>query len=360
MNKAQPPCVVDVFRRINQTAAALLMVLSLNAYGVGPTKDAPMTSIQQPATLQPGDTIMLIAPASAPREARVRRAAERLEAMGYQVILSDGFFERQGYLAGDDATRAAELQAAFANPDVDAVFPVTGGFGATRILSLIDFEAIADQPKIFIGFSDITALHIALQQKSNLATFHTPNPQWGLGSEDGMHPLADRFFWPALTQATGYTIDPAIDNPDAEVAPRTVTPGVAQGPIIGGNLAVLHALMGTPWEVQTAGKILFLEDVNESPYRVDRMLRTLKDAGKFDDVAGVLLGRFTKAEPDEDDGHTIDDVIDDYFADATFPVIAHFPAGHVSDNATLPFGVPAEMNADELTLRVIESPTVSR
>lgn len=320
-----------------------------------------MTATQRPAMLQPGDTIMFIAPAGPPREKNVRLAAERLESMGYRVILPDGFFARQGYLAGDDATRAVEFQAAFADPEVDAVFPVTGGFGATRILALIDFDVIAAQPKVFIGFSDITALHTALQQQANLATFHSPNPQWGLGSEKGMHPFAERFFWQALTDPMGYVINPAQDNADTEAAelPRTVVPGVAQGPIVGGNLSVLHAMMGTPWEIQTAGKILYLEDVNESPYRVDRMLRTLKDAGKFDDVAGVLLGRFTKAEPDEDDGHTIDNVIDDYFGHAGFPVIAHFPAGHVPDNATLPLGVPAEMDADAITLRILESPTVS-
>ncbi|MEM7627208.1 MAG: LD-carboxypeptidase [Planctomycetota bacterium] len=321
--------------------------------------------MKQPATLAPGDTIMLVAPAGPPREERVRLAAKRLEAIGYRVVIPEGFFERTGYLAGDDATRAAELNAAFADPAIDAIFPVTGGFGTTRILHLLDYETIAAKPKVFIGFSDITGLHIAFHQHAGLATFHSPNPQWGLGSDDGLHPLAERYFWRALTgpnpdqsdNRPGYLIDPARDNADAETKPRTVAGGRATGPIVGGNLAVLVALMGTPHELDTAGKILFVEDVNESPYRVDRMLRTLKSAGKLDDAAGVLLGRFTKSKIDENDGVTVDDVFDDYFRDAPYPVLAHFPAGHVRDNVTLPFGVPAELDADAQTLRILDEPT---
>jgi len=338
-------------------AAALLLGFSHHSHA--------KPAMNRPAPLRPGDTIQLIAPAGAPQEKRVRLAAERLEALGYIVLIPEGFFERTGYIAGDDDTRAAELNAAFADPDVDAVFPVAGGFGTTRILNQLDYDTIAANPKPFIGFSDITGLHLAFHKKANLVTFHSPNPQWGLGSKSGMNPFAEKTFWRALLGpgedqdpgSLGYTIDPAADNPEPKVKIRAVAGGQGTGQVIGGNLALVTALMGTPYEIETQGKILFLEDVNEAPYRVDRMLRTLKDAGKLDGLAGVVLGRFTKGEADEKDGHTIDDVFDDYFADAPYPVLAHFPAGHVSDNATIPFGVPATLDADTQTLRFNEEPT---
>lgn len=332
--------------------------------------------MKRPAALKPGDTIMLVAPARPPRESRCRLATQTLEALGYKVVIPDGFYERSGYLDPDDDARAAELNAAFADPDVDAIFPVTGGFGTTRILHLLDYETINANPKVFIGFSDITGLHLALAKHTDLVTFHSPNPQWGLGSESGLHPAAEKFFWRALSGPTpgksnetsgavsaddtsggGYLINPAADNPDPPVAIRTVAGGKGKGQIIGGNLALVAAVMGTPHEPDTDGKILFVEDVNEDPYRVDRMLATLKSAGKLDHLSGVILGRFTKGEVDEDDGHTMDDVFDDYFKDAPYPVLAHFPAGHVRDNITLPLGVPAELDGDAQTLRILVEPT---
>ncbi|MEM6333795.1 MAG: LD-carboxypeptidase [Planctomycetota bacterium] len=325
----------------------------------------------KPARLQPGDTIKLIAPAGVALMHRIEIVRERLEARGYHVILPDNLSRKTGYLAGPDQVRADEFTAAFANPEVDAVFPATGGFGTTRMMHLVDWDVVKANPKIFIGFSDITALHAALNQRAGLVTFHSPNPQWGLGSDDGMHPFAEKAFWRAIEgprdgEAEGsYTIDPAENGPPlAEeppaVLPKTLVGGTAEGVIVGGNLALVAALMGTPDELHMDGVILYLEDVNEPPYKVDRMLATLKAAGKLDRLAGVLLGRFTKGEPDEKDNHTIDDVFVDYFTDAPYPVLAHFPAGHVTDNATLPLNVPARLDADAQTVTLLEEPTAAR
>jgi muramoyltetrapeptide carboxypeptidase len=377
---------------------AVLVVGGTGGCAMTPTADERT----RPARLQPGDTIALIAPSRPPRMEHVALAADALRDRGYRVVVPDGLADRTGYLAGDDALRADELTAAFADPEIDAVFPITGGFGATRMIDAIDYDVIRRHPKVFIGFSDITALHAAIGQRAGLVTFHSPNPQWGLGSTDGMHPFAQRWFWRAIEGPTGDDAEPhivaggtiaaptgnasggacgsgsggggggggyTIDAGDHAHAPRegeavteavTLVGGVAEGPIVGGNLSLVVALVGTPSQIDMDGAILFLEDVGEDPYRVDRMLRQLESAGMLDRLAGALLGRFTRAEPDEHGGKTIDDVLADYFADAAFPVVAHFPAGHVRDNATLPLGVPARLDADARSITFLTEPTRPR
>lgn len=338
-----------------------------------------------PKALAPGDTIAFIAPAKYLNKKRIALASRRLEEMGFQVRMPDTLFRKKGYLAGTDEERAAELMAAFVDSEVDAVFPGTGGYGTTRIVDRLDYEAIRRNPKILIGFSDITALHIAINQRTGLVTFHSPVPEWGLGTDTNLSPFAAQWFWRAITLpsangserewangahnalAIGYTIHTKHTNSDQSdersifddvPPPVTLQDGTARGRLIGGNLSVLHALMGTPYEIKTEGRILFLEDVGEAPYRVDRMLCTLRLAGKFDRVAGVILGAFTarKDEDPWDEDATMDDVLRDYFADLGVPVVARFPVGHVRYNATLPIGALAELDAKNQTLRLLENP----
>jgi len=338
-----------------------------------------------PKALAPGDTIMFIAPAKYLNKGRMLLARRRLEEMGFKVRTPETLFRKKGFLAGSDDERAAELMAAFEDSQIDAIFPGTGGYGTTRIVDKLDYGVIRRNPKMFIGFSDITALHIAINQRTGLVTFHSPNPEWGLGGETNLSPFAAKWFWRALlaknyddalldpqragssSALAGYTIETkshdtgkSNDSSIFDGVPRPITlrKGTARGRLIGGNLSVLHALMGTPYEIQTDGKILFLEDVGEAPYRVDRMLNTLRLAGKFDRVAGVILGAFTAREEEAawDDDATIDDVLRDYFADLDVPVLAHFPVGHVRYNATLPIGALAELDAARQTLRVLENP----
>jgi muramoyltetrapeptide carboxypeptidase len=336
-----------------------------------------------PRGLAPGDTIQFIAPAKYLDRERVALAKKRLEDLGYHVHLPDDLFRRQGFLAGSDEARAAEINAAFADPEVDAIFPGTGGYGTTRIVDRLDYDLIRANPKILVGFSDITALHIAIHQETGLVTFHSPNPEWGLGTEKNLSPFAAKWFWRALvatklaapltdTLGAGYTIhlQPDVRRAASEDArifrgvprPITLVGGTARGRLIGGNLSVLHALMGTPYEIETAGRILFLEDVGEAPYRVDRMLSTLRLAGKFDDVAGVILGAFTAREEEDpwSTDATVDDVLRDYFAGLNVPVLMHFPVGHVRYNATLPVGALSELDATGQTLRIVEDPARAR
>lgn len=315
----------------------------------------------RPAALQPGDTIMFVAPAGGLSKERMRRAEKRLVELGFKVVVPDNLFRRRGYLAGTDEERAAELMQALTDPEVDAVFPGTGGYGVTRMLDLLDWEQISKRPKIVVGFSDITALHLALAAKANWVTFHSPNPQWGLGSEDNLTPHSAKYFWRCLLAEPNR--GPAgfvYDQPEELGRLEPLAPGKAQGRLTGGNLSLIAALMGTPYEIQTEGRVVFIEDVHEAPYRVDRMLRQLKMAGKLDAPAGVILGQFRDCEPDEDDKSiSLEEVFEDYFQEAPYPVLANFAAGHVPLNATLPLGAMAEIDAEALTVRVLENPVLA-
>jgi muramoyltetrapeptide carboxypeptidase len=364
-----------------------------------------------PKALAPGDTIMFVAPAKYLDKDRVMLAKKRLESMGFKVRIPEDLFRKKGFLGGSDEERAAELMAAFKDPNVNAIFPGTGGYGTTRLVDKLDYDVIRRNPKILIGFSDITGLHIAINQQTGLVTFHAPNPEFGLGDTKNLSPFAAKWFWRAIlakcypsgssgrpsvrlsarsgdsrttgseelrttsevsfATRAGYTIFPTPIDGGANVGksegkrsfenpppPVTIREGIARGRLIGGNLSVVVAMMGSPYEIQTDGRILFLEDVGEAPYRVDRMLNTLRLAGKFDHVAGIVLGQFTAREDEAkwDDDESIDDVLKDYFGKLHVPVLANFPFGHVRYNATLPVGAMAELDANRQVLRVLENP----
>lgn len=333
-----------------------------------PSQSHGETKVLYPTALQPGDTIRFVAPAGPFEKRRVDLAERRLAEMGFVVQPPKNLDRSTGYLAGTDEQRAAELMAAFSDPEVDAVFPVRGGYGTMRILNRLDFDAIRQNPKVLIGFSDITALHLAIHQRTGLVTFHSPNPDGGLGVTEDLSPFSSKWFWRALLQrkyaknglqptTPGYAIRLA-GREQLDRQPFALVSGIARGRLVGGNLSVIHALMGTPYEIETANRILFLEDVGEAPYRVDRMLQTLKLAGKLDEVAGVVLGSFTRRldENTADEAVSIDEVLRSYFAQANVPVLADFPVGHQPNNVTLPIGVLAELDTATGTLRLLENP----
>ncbi len=320
----------------------------------------------KPPALRPGDTIAIVAPAS-PLEppGRIQRAAERLKAMGFRVKEAPNLYHRYGDLAGPDDERVENLMAAFRDPEVKAVISGTGGYGVSRILDQLDWNEIARQPKIVTGFSDITALHLALNRKCHWVTFHSPNPMWGLGSETGMQPFAGRYYWRAILAsnyfdaASGARLAPgwtyALD--EVTTKPVTLVPGVARGRLVGGNLSLVATLMGTPYEIDTRDAILFLEDVGEKPYRVDRMLSQLEMGGKLNNLRGAILGRWSKCVSDEPEKSlTLEQIFDRYFAHKGYPVVTQFPIGHVADNATIPMGVMAELDATTGRLTILEDP----
>ena len=334
-----------------------------------------------PRGLRIGDTVAIVAPAYPLDRERTEQAVRRLTGMGFRTKLVGDLYTRRGYLAGRDEARAQALTEAYRDPDVRVIFCGTGGYGTTRILEHLDFDVIRRNPKVLVGFSDVTALHLAIQKETGQITFHGPNLMWGLGSLDrGLTPFASAHLWravctpdalEALRGRPGESVPgldrTAVSGPlaydlsmlEAESPrPTVLRPGRARGRLIGGNLSLVCALVGTRWEIDTRGRILFLEDVGEDPYRIDRFLRQLKQAGKLDGVAGVILGRWHKCVAEEPERSlSLDEIFSDYFADAPYPVVVQFPVGHVRDNATLPEGALAELDADAITLRILE-PTV--
>lgn len=302
--------------------------------------------------LRPGDVIGLIGPSGAVRtEGAVERAAAETERMGFRVKLGASCGQAYGYLSGTDELRAKDLNEMFMDDGVDAIFCLKGGYGTMRMLDLLDYEAIERHPKIFVGYSDITALHAALRKRAGLITFHGPMPvsDW---ADRPLDEFSARSLEAALTQ-TG-PIGP-LDNPEG-YARHTVCPGRAEGRLVGGNLTLVTHLLGTPWEIDTRGCILFLEDVGEKTYSLDRMLTQLRLAGKFDDCAGVVLGDFRNCEVEYPDyGFTLEQIVRDVVAPCGKPVFSGLRAGHCTPKLTLPLGARCRMDAQTCRLEALEA-----
>ncbi len=257
---------------------------------------------------------------------------------------------RDGYLAGTDWERADDLNTMFASDDIRAIFAVRGGWGGARLLPLIDWNIVRANPKLLIGYSDTTALHLALARRAGFPTLHAPNAasRWSQQSWESLWRIAFAGGTPILGGQQ-------VEDESGRSA-RTVTGGRARGKLLGGNLTVLSTLMGTPWLPDFDGAILFLEDVNEEEYRIDRMLQQLRLAGILDRVSGVVFGQCTKCSSDDPDydGFTLDDLFDRYFGSLGVPVFTGANVGHVSNQLTLPVGVEVEIDADARTLRMLE------
>ena len=318
--------------------------------------------MQKPPALLVGDTIAFCAPSGFLDSVRMSLAKTRLEEKGFYIVREDSIYRRWGYLAGTDAQRASELMSYFKDKSVRAIFPGTGGYGSTRILSMLDYDIIKSNPKIFIGFSDITALHIAFNQLANLITFHTPNPMYGLGSKKGLDPISELYFWSLLMNSNDYTYEIPFDLYGDSLKVQTMVPGIASGKLVGGNLSLICSTMGSVYEVKTRGSILFIEDVGEAPYRIDRYLSELKLAGKLDRVNGIIIGRFSRREteaPDRSTDFKMHQVFQQYFSKMKVPVIFNFPSGHGSKNVSLPLGCIVEINTVYETFKVLEPPIKS-
>jgi muramoyltetrapeptide carboxypeptidase len=255
----------------------------------------------------------------------------------------------------------------FLDPEVDAIFTGTGGYGTMRILDRLDYAAIRRNPKLVVGFSDITALHAALFREAGLVAFHSPAPMWTLGGLFDAEEFALTWFWRAVEEAPhGAPCDYAVDVPLEAPQPIALGQGKARGRLVGGNLSLVAALEGTPFAIETKGRVLLLEDVGEASYRVDRMLRQLELAGRLDGLAAVVLGQFTRETAREDaprhadPRYTTEGVLRQYFERRGVPVLLNFPIGHHPMNATLPIGGVVEVDADAVRLTILESADDSR
>lgn len=307
----------------------------------------PEDELLKPPVLSRGDCVGLVAPSSPFLQDALESGIRFLRKEGFRVRhLPDLMSRKKGFLAGADDERAREIQEMFEDPEVRAVFAVRGGYGAQRILDRLDAASIRRHPKIFLGYSDATCLLTFFLQAARLVCFHGPF----VNEMGSLSDVTRRWLIQVLTTAEAL-------GPMPVGKLRWVRKGLARGPIVGGNLSLLCSTLGTAWELETAGRILFLEDRGEKPYRVDRMLVQLKQAGKFSSIAGLLFGEFQGNEAvgiEDRDRDAMDEVLTENTRDLCVPVAHGLPLGHGRHNVPLPLGVVAEIDGTEERVSILE------
>jgi muramoyltetrapeptide carboxypeptidase len=305
--------------------------------------------------LPEGGTIGVAAPASGfENRSEVLRGVEWWEKRGYAVKLGEHVFDRDDYVAGDERDRANDLMAMFADPEVDVVQSLQGGYGSAQLIPHLDFEAIAANPKPFVGYSDITALHVAIRQRAGLATFYGYGLV-GMGAKDGTDFSRDRLLQVLRGEGAG---DVPSDPDDPYV--RAISGGSVTAPLVGGCLWLLLQTMGTPWEIELDGSIFFFEDYDAPPWYVDGMLTQLGHAGKLAGVRGVVVGDMEKCDwrenrPEWPRTRSIEDVLEHHLEPLGVPVLYKLPLGHGKHLAALPLGVTATLDADARRLTINHS-----
>ena len=314
----------------------------------------------RPPRLNPGDTIGLVAPASAPPDPKnIDRSVDALERLGFKARLAPKVRNRWGFLAGSDRDRAADVMTMFADRKVRALVCIRGGYGTARLLPLLDYRLIRTHPKIFVGYSDITSLHCAFLVKSGLVSFHGPM----LNSDfikDNLPQFTLQSFLRTLTQPVA---PGSICQGYRKNTVTVLNPGLVSGPLLGGNLCILCAGLGTAYLPSFKKSLLFFEDLDEVPYRFDRMLTQLLNAGILQQVAGIAVGinkncRDPKARKSKEYRQTLEDVFKERLLPLKIPIVSGLPFGHIPYNATLPIGIRATLDARQGDL-VIDQPAVT-
>jgi muramoyltetrapeptide carboxypeptidase len=310
-----------------------------------------MTYIK-PKKLIKGDLIGIISPASSPDDlSLIQNGVQYIEQLGFRTILGKNVGKYRGYLAGTDEERVKDIHQMFSDKEVKAIFCLRGGYGAFRLLDKIDYKIIRNNPKIFVGFSEITALQMAFLQKANLITFAGPMVIPNFSKEVSRY--TEENFWRMITsnKKPGRIKFPKINRLSL------ISPNEVSGVIIGGNLAVFTSLLGTRYLPDLKNKILFLEDISEPPYKIDRMFNQLKLNTVFNKVKGIILGSFVDCKETDEKKKTLtlEEVWSDYFGSIKIPAIHSFPHGHIKDLVTLPIGIRIRLNAANGYLEFLES-----
>ena len=312
-----------------------------------------------PPALKKGSTIGITAPASGVDNGEIQEGIALLKASGYSIVLGNTLTRKYGYLSAPDTERAAEFMEFVERPDIDCILCARGGYGVMRILPMLDFGVIRSNPKIIIGYSDITALLVAITKLSNVITYHGPVASSTFDS------FTVDYFKKALCKPVS---DENIVSGTDEFKPITfsdsrmitLTDGVAKGRLTGGNLSMIVATLGTPYEIDTKDSLLFLEDIAEEPYRIDRMLTQLWLAGKLQQCSGIILGQFKNCEakriPGFEVSFSLQEVLESRITSLGIPAVHGLPIGHVKSKMTIPLGVMAELNAAGKSFTILESP----
>jgi muramoyltetrapeptide carboxypeptidase len=314
----------------------------------------------KPARLKKGDTIGIVAPASPLyNKSDLVRGIRTLEEWGFQVIVGEHVNARYEYLAGTDEQRAQDVNSMFKDDRVDAIFVTQGGYGSSRILRYIDFDAIKQNPKIFIGYSDITAIHLAIQKLTGLVSFHGPGMA-GFNPEELTKYRKNQLFKALLSNESIGEIELA----DKKKWINIINQGEARGEMVGGNLTLICSTLGTPYEIETEGKILFFEELDTEPWVMDHMLSHLLNAGKLQKAAGIVVGECKDCEPYKHNPgfpvtFSLEDILEEYIKPLQIPAIYGLPLGHTKDLATIPLGVQGFLDATNGKLIIEECGTRS-
>ena len=345
----------------NTTAASLGSFLISSSSVIG----TPTTL--KPNRLKPGDTIGLITPSRYLTEEKLRESVENLAKLGFRVKYTDNMLVKKGYLGGTDQQRADDINQMFADESVAGIMCAAGGYGTTRLLPYLDYDLIRNNPKVLIGYSDITGLLYGLHSQTGLICFHGP-----MGTSDYNDYTTQYFQQLLMEPQNSLTYQNPENISEEELVPLylqdeedttistaeliTLSPGVAEGTLVGGNLTLVSSMCGTSYDIDMRDKIVFLEDVGEAPYRIDRMLtQLLLDPNKLPAAKGVVLGLFTDCETDDEDkSFSLAHVLYDRLASLGIPVLYGLMFGHIKRNATIPVGIQAQLDADKKKLTLLE------
>ncbi len=306
----------------------------------------------RPPKLNKGDLIGILTPASPAADAsRIEKGVRYLESLGYRTKVGENVGKVNGYLAGTDEERAADLHAMFADKEVKATICLRGGYGTPRLLSLLNYKLIARNPKIFVGYSDITALQLAFWKKCSLITFH--GPMAGVEMANQIDPFTEEMFWQCVTSTKKLGRLSLPEEPKVE----TLHTGKASGRLLGGNLSLIVSLLGTQYQPGFTDSILFIEEIEEEPYRVDRMMTQLYNSNIFRKSNGMLLGQFSDCNPKDPTKPSLitEEVLQDSAAKFAKPTLANLPFGHISKKMTLPAGLRVKMDATTKSIDFLEA-----
>jgi muramoyltetrapeptide carboxypeptidase len=336
-------------RQFITTAGLASLSLSLSAKGITGDKDLP--SVIKPPSLKAGDTIAVSSPAGAVwDDAQVEKFTGILQSIGFKVKPGETLKQKYGYFAGTDEFRAGELNRFILDKEVQAIFCMKGGWGCARLFDGINFEAVKSNPKVIMGFSDITSLLIALNAKTGLVTFHGP-----VGNS-GWNDFTTDYVKRVLMKCE--KVEYAYPSDDTDKF-YTINPGTAKGVLTGGNLTVLAGMMGSQYLPDWKGKLLFLEETGEEPYRIDRMLTQLKLAGVLDNISGFIFGKCVKCEAEEPEkAFTLQQVLEQHIKPLKIPAFYGAMIGHIVNKYTIPVGITAEMDASRGIIKLSESAVI--
>ncbi len=315
----------------------------------------------KPKRLSKGDTLGLIAPGSGVGRYSFEKAVKTIRRLGFNPYYTENLRVNNGFLGGTDQQRVEDIHHMFENKTVDGILCIRGGYGSNRLLAMIDYGIIKNNPKLFMGYSDITALLYGIYSQTGLICYHGPV---GVSS---FKDYAENIFFREVVSAKKELVIKRpkswVEKDDKAFNTLIINRGKSQGILVGGNLSVLVSLIGTPFDIDFSGKILFLEEIGESPYKIDRMLTQLLLSGKLAQLKGIALGVFIDCDDDPEDNDydnsvSLEEVLKERLANLPIPIMYGLPFGHIKDNATLPFGVLAELNTEKESLTLLEPSVV--